>query len=279
MSTTEPLEADLLLPPHSIVLLMNWQRWTKRGVGTILAAVAILLTAFPLPTLPLRWLPAGAAVVLAIMLFWEQRPVPDIPTAHADELRKLGLSIQDDFKHKSQIQFGRNKLQAQHLRTSFRSHFRRYARKLDDWDKLVEQYQAAEDALWKKAQEVAGAENLSPVIDAAAVLDSTALFYTRDEVPPDVAFNETAHPDKTTTISYGLRPIANLSNPAAQQVTDKISQIQNLLASVGAWPEVSQVRSERLKLEALAESLGPEAARISMSHNLSVVAKCPICPS
>src|SRR5450759_656864 len=58
---------------------MRWQRWTKRGVGTILAALAILLTAFPLPALPLRWLPAGAALVLAIMLFWEQRPVPDVP--------------------------------------------------------------------------------------------------------------------------------------------------------------------------------------------------------
>ncbi len=259
------------------MLLMSW-RSVKRGVAAILAALAILLTIFPPPALPLRWLPAAAALVLAIMLFWEQRPVPDIPAAHADELRKLGASIQDDFNHKSQIQFGRNKLQAQHLRDSFRSHFRSYARQLDDWDKLAQHYQTSLTALYEKATQVADAENLVPVPEAAMVLESNALFYTRDETPPVVALNATAQSDKTTTLSYGVTPVAKLIDPTAQRVTDKKEQFQNLLGSVGVWAEVSQVRSARLKLEAMAESLGPEAARISMSHNMTVESKCPICP-
>jgi hypothetical protein len=212
------------------------------------------------------------------MLFWEQRPVPDIPGAHADELRKLGSTIQDDFKYKSQIQFGRDPLRSQHLRHSFRSHFPGYARKLDDWDKQVDQYETAQNALWEKAQEVAGSENLAPVNDAATVLASTAQFYTRDEVPPDVAITDMANSYKRITLFHGTIPISNLIDPTAQQVTARRGQLHNVLAAVGTWPEVGRVRIERLKLEALAESLGPEAARISMSHDLNVETNCPICP-
>jgi hypothetical protein len=259
------------------VPLMKRQRWIKRGVGTLLAAVAILLTGFPPPALPLRWIPAGAALVLAIMLFWEQRPVPDIPPDHAAELRKLGRAIQQYFSTHNEIAYGgETTQQTNYLRTSFQAHFPGFARQLNEWDELATDYRSSMAALEQKAKQVVEAENLLP--GAWMLLANTAGLYVLDQAPPVAAFNETANSDKTTTVSYGVTPVANLNDPTPQEIAHKKGHVQNTIGSIGAWPEVNQARTALAKLETLARMLAPEAARISLTHDLTVVSRCPICP-
>jgi len=262
-----------------MVLRMGWQRWVRDGVAVLLAAAAFLATFFPPPLLPLRWLPAAAAIVLAVMLIWSQRQVPGIPDDHVADLQHMGSTIQADLRMQQTIHFGDYQMSSQqkrHLENSFRAHFPGYARKLDDWDKHATQLKESLAAMNAKAIQVAAEEKLLP--EAVPVLEHTARFYTEDVVPPVVAMNETAQPDRTTLISYGMSPVAKLDDPTAEQIAERKGQFQNLLGTLGTWDIVTQIRTERGELNALAATLAPEAARISMSHDLRVVSKCPICP-
>ncbi|HEV2217969.1 MAG TPA: hypothetical protein VGV88_10385 [Candidatus Dormibacteraeota bacterium] len=85
-------------------------------------------------------------------------------------------------------------------------------------------------------------------------------------------------PDKTTILLYGQSQIAVLDDPTAQQVVERKQRFQNLLLDVHTWSEVARAQGIRRELEAASRHLLPQAARTSMSFNLSVASRCPICP-
>lgn len=211
------------------------------------------------------------------MLLWSQKQTPDMPVEHADELRRIGTTIQSDFVGRRSIGYPGRRLEADQLRISFRAHYRGFARKLDEWDAMATSLSEALTALSNKARQVAQDEQFLP--NAANALDAAARFQALgDQQMAAVPVTDQPMPNMTTTIVYGALPIAELANPTAEEVATKKGQFQSLIESVGTWPEAHLVRRFRRQLDALAGKLAPEATRISMSHDLSVTSKCPICP-
>jgi len=65
-------------------------RWFRNAVAAVLAFIAFLLTLYPPPALPLRWLPAVAAFILFVMYVGQQRPEAKIPPAHVEDMNMAG---------------------------------------------------------------------------------------------------------------------------------------------------------------------------------------------
>lgn len=250
-------------------------RWVRSGVAAILAAVAVILTAYPPPQLPLRWLPAVSALILAGMLFWSRREQPAIPPEHAAVLRGLGAEVISNLNSKYPIQFSGTALESQQLRQAFRAHFPKFATKLDKWDAVATSWREAQLAIDHAAQEMSKANDFQ---SGTAPLYAVAMAHVNGINPVVVPYNEQPMPDKTTALLYGQNQIAVLADPSAQQLAAKKNHYQNLLGAVGRWPEVQNAQRVLLVLQALAKELSPEAQQISMSHNLTVASKCPICP-
>jgi hypothetical protein len=174
-----------------------------------------------------------------------------------------------------QVQFSGTELESQQLHQAFRAHFPEYAKKLDEWDKLAKSWQEAVASVEHVAWEYAKGNGFA---SGGYSLNAVALANVNGIQPAAEPFNVEPRSDKTTALLYGKYEIALLSDPTAPQVSTMKGQFQNLIGSVGTWAEVKRAQTIRLQLEAVSKELLPEAARISMSHNLTVASKCPICP-
>jgi hypothetical protein len=250
-------------------------RWVRDGITAILAAVAVIVTVFPPPALPLRWLPAVSALILGAMLFWSRRERPAIPPQHADVLRGLGASVISDLNSKRPVQFPGTALECEQHDQAFRAHFPQYARKLRGWDALARSWNESLLAIHHTADEVSRGNGFE---SGGGPLYSVARAYVDGVNPTPVSLNDQPKPDKTTILLYGQNQIAVLDDPTARQVADRKEQFQNLLLDVHTWSEVKRAQSIRRQLETLSRLLSPQAQRIRMSHDLRVVSTCPICP-
>jgi hypothetical protein len=194
---------------------------------------------------------------------------------HADTLRKLGKDVLADLGSRRTVKFPGPALESEQLHLAFWAHFPQYAKKLDKWDKLATSWNEAMVAVGHVASEYAKANGFESGGDA---FNNAAIANVNGIQPAAEPFTFAQLPDKTTTLLYGKYQITLLPNPTAQQIADREVQFQNLLGGVGTWREVQHAQTIRLQLDALSKELSTVAAKISMSHNLTVASTCPICP-
>jgi hypothetical protein len=131
-----------------------WRLRVNQTVAAGLAALAVILTVFPLPTLPLQFLPAASAVVLAAMYIWMagkpgETAATQFDPAHLDEVKQIVLDLRPGLGEK--LDFG---MDADRKRHKLIRHFPRTLKRIKRWESVHDEWLAAQAAAAERAKRV-----------------------------------------------------------------------------------------------------------------------------
>jgi hypothetical protein len=131
-----------------------WRLRVNQTVAAVLAGTAIILTVFPLPSLPLHYLPAASALALATMYIWiagkpQETAGAQFDPAHLDEVKKIALDLHQGMGET--LDFG---VDAVRNRNKLTRHFPQTLKPIKHWEAVHKEWLAAQAAAGERAERV-----------------------------------------------------------------------------------------------------------------------------
>ena len=273
-------------------------RWLRNAIAAVLAFVAVMLTAYPLPAFPLNWLPAVAACILFGMLLLQEQPEASIPTAHVEAMGRLAEELTRDLDARRSLRFS---IEEPHVvgggmvihwptdpeakelwRGALRSHYPQVYRDLVELENRSARFDDVNAIVDRRVLEVAAALEAQHGINIehakACVLRAAS---AQLKTPPEVArtpsnFHITDSPLDGLTLFWGGSGIA--SSRAVSAEADLGEARDALIAasdSVRNWSELVTAREALAAREAQGQTVRRELVELANSHSLP--GRCRIC--
>ncbi len=254
-----------------------WQVRARQSVAAILAVVAVLLTAFPPPSLPLRLLPAVSALVLAAMFIWSQGHSAPIPPEHAEALRELAVRLISFLDLSRKVSFSDDPDEDRVWRDAFESHFRTRYQALTTWDDLVSQSENAEVNLAIRINKETGVLAKTYKLNdehVRAGLKKAAATANNPTAGNPLNLTIMPSPDGWVLLLGGSVIGQYDAANGAQSANDAFVR---LAADIPNWQEQSSAEEARSKLANHKALLRAQLTEISKSHGIG--GSCKLCAS